>query len=168
MAAADASDRVCLGSTGEALIAESTIAALPSPDRKTLKAFRFNFFHGRPGSEEAFPMLGGRSATLYDDPDDLIALPTTETSDRLTMFVQDNFGFLFKVKRVPSHSIRHLLTLSRMPQRQEQHRHHRLDMRRAKRLRHSSPGSVPSWQRSSWLVPSWRFTILARTTSSSD
>jgi hypothetical protein len=48
-------------------------------------------------------MLGGHSSDLYDDPDDLVVLHTAEPPDRLTMFVQDYFGFLFKV------SIRKLL-----------------------------------------------------------
>lgn len=41
-------------------------------------------------------MLGGESATLYDDIDDLVSLHMTE-SDRLTGFMQDRFGFLFRV-----------------------------------------------------------------------
>ncbi|KAL7929792.1 hypothetical protein V8C35DRAFT_314331 [Trichoderma chlorosporum] len=80
----------------EALIFESTLAHIPAPDRKTLKAFRFNFFHGRPGQGNSFPMLGGQSSNLYDDPDDLVALQVAEDPDRLTMFVKDNFGFLFQ------------------------------------------------------------------------
>ncbi len=76
---------------------ESTLARLQPPDRKTLKAFRFNFFHGRPGDELSLPMLGGHDSTVYDDADDLIALCTTDDPDRLTVFVRDNFGFLFQV-----------------------------------------------------------------------
>ncbi|TGJ81571.1 hypothetical protein E0Z10_g7193 [Xylaria hypoxylon] len=81
---------------GEALIFESTLTHISPPDRKTLKAFRFNLFHGRPGQEGTFPILGGQSSNLYDDPDDLVALQVAEDSDRLTMFVKDNFGFLFQ------------------------------------------------------------------------
>ncbi|QPC64435.1 hypothetical protein HYE67_006666 [Fusarium culmorum] len=81
---------------GEALILESTLATIPPPDRKTLKAFRTNFFHGRPGEAGAFPMLGGYSSSLYDDSDDLLVLHSREPPDRLTMFVQDNFGYLFE------------------------------------------------------------------------
>ncbi len=76
---------------------ESTLARLQPPDRKTLKAFRFNFFHGRPGDNQSFPMLGGHGSTVYDDSNDLLALHTTEDLDRLTVFVRDNFGFLFQV-----------------------------------------------------------------------
>ncbi|KAK0657804.1 hypothetical protein B0T16DRAFT_434242 [Cercophora newfieldiana] len=82
----------------EALIFESTLAQIKQPDRKTLKAFRFNFFHGRPGDPQAFPMMGGHSATVYDDDNDLVALHSDEQSDRLTVFVRDNFGFLFQEK----------------------------------------------------------------------
>lgn len=91
---------------GEALIFESTLATIPPPDRKTLKAFRTNFFHGRPGEAGAFPMLGGHSSSLYDDSDDLLVLHSREPPDRLTMFVQDNFGYLFEV-RIVSPADRH-------------------------------------------------------------
>lgn len=83
--------------TGEALIFESTIARLESPDPKITKAFRLNFFHGRPEDKLSFPMLGGHSSSLYDDPDDLIALQVVEDSDKLTIFVRDHFGFMFQV-----------------------------------------------------------------------
>lgn len=79
------------------MIFESTLATIPPPDRKTLKAFRINFFHGRPEESKDWPMLGGHSSDLYDDPDDLVVLHTAEPPDRLTMFVQDYFGFMFKV-----------------------------------------------------------------------
>ena len=84
---------------GEALVFEGTIASIPPPDRKTLKAFRFNFFHGRPGDSTSFPMLGGHSAELFDDLDDLMTLQASEPPDRLTMFVQNYFGYLFKVEQ---------------------------------------------------------------------
>lgn len=41
-------------------------------------------------------MLGGHSAGVYDDEDDLLTLHSTQDSDRLTVFVRDNFGFLFQ------------------------------------------------------------------------
>ncbi|KAB5572028.1 hypothetical protein GE09DRAFT_653750 [Coniochaeta sp. 2T2.1] len=88
--------RTTLREYREALLFESTLAAIPPPDSKTLKAFRLNFFHGRPEDSTSFPMLGGHSSGLYDDPDDLVVLQASEPLDRLTMFVQDNFGYLFK------------------------------------------------------------------------
>ncbi|CEI70987.1 hypothetical protein FVEN_g9651 [Fusarium venenatum] len=80
----------------EAILFEGTLATIPQPDRRTLKAFRIHFFHGRPEESRDFPMLGGRSSNLYDDPDDLLVLHTREPPDRLTTFVQDYFGFLFE------------------------------------------------------------------------
>ena len=80
------------------MVLESTLAVIPPPDRKTLKAFRINFFHGRPDQNKDWPMLGGHSSNLYEDFDDLMVLHTAEPPDRLTMFVQDNLGFLFKVR----------------------------------------------------------------------
>ncbi|KAH6889362.1 hypothetical protein B0T10DRAFT_561829 [Thelonectria olida] len=41
-------------------------------------------------------MLGGHSADLYHDADDLVALHTSETPDRLTAFVQNHLGYFFK------------------------------------------------------------------------
>lgn len=82
---------------GKALILESTLAKIPTPDRMTLKAFRINFFHGRPEESKDWPILGGHSSNLYEDPDDLLVLHTTEPPDRLTIFAQDNLGFFFRV-----------------------------------------------------------------------
>ena len=43
-------------------------------------------------------MLGGHSSTVYDDTHDLLAVHrAAEDPDRLTVFVRDNFGFLFQV-----------------------------------------------------------------------
>ncbi|KAK3681001.1 hypothetical protein B0T22DRAFT_502515 [Podospora appendiculata] len=76
----------------EALLFESTLASIPPPGRKTLKAFRLNSFHGRQEDHGSFPTLGGNSSTLYDDAVDLLALHAVEQRDRMTVFVQDNFG----------------------------------------------------------------------------
>ncbi|KAH7001149.1 hypothetical protein EDB80DRAFT_721565 [Ilyonectria destructans] len=92
--------RTTLREYRESLLFESTLASIAPPDRKTLKAFRFNFFHGRPEDQASFPMLGGHSSDLYDDPDDLVALQVLEMPDRLTMFVQNNFGYFFKEEDV--------------------------------------------------------------------
>lgn len=43
-------------------------------------------------------MLGGYGSSLFDDPDDLLVLHTREPPDKLTMFVQDYFGYLFEVR----------------------------------------------------------------------
>ncbi|KAK1241109.1 hypothetical protein MKX08_001083 [Trichoderma sp. CBMAI-0020] len=88
--------RTTLKEYREALIFESTLAKIPTPDRKILKAFRINFFHGRPEESKDWPMLGGHSSGLYEDPDDLLVLHTTEPPDRLTVFAQDYLGFFFR------------------------------------------------------------------------
>lgn len=79
----------------KALLYESSLAGLPKPHAQTLKVFRTRFFNGTPGSEGAYPTLGGASRTLYDDADDLIALQASGQHDRLFLLVQDYLGFLF-------------------------------------------------------------------------
>lgn len=74
---------------------------MPHPDKKTLNAFRFTFFHGRPGDSMSFPTLGGSSKWVYDDANDLVATKNPAEQDRLSMFIQDNFAFLFKVCYFP-------------------------------------------------------------------
>lgn len=80
---------------GEALILESTLSSVPRPDRNTLKAFRSRFF--RKLGNEHLPLLEGHSAEVYNDPNDLVALHNSRPPDRLTMFVKNYLGFLFKV-----------------------------------------------------------------------
>jgi hypothetical protein len=81
----------------EALLFESTLATLPSPSKKTMRAFRQVYYNQADGKGEPFPTLGGRSAELYDDIDDLVALRVQETSDRLSKFAHERLGFLFPV-----------------------------------------------------------------------
>jgi hypothetical protein len=81
----------------EALLFESTLAALPPPSKGTLHAFRQVYYNQADGKDGSFPTLGGSSADLYDDIDDLVALRVRETSDRLTNFAHERLGFLFPV-----------------------------------------------------------------------
>lgn len=74
------------------------------PDEKTLKAFRYTFFNGRPGDSMSFPTLGGNSKSLYDDANDLVAVKVPAEQDRFSMFIQDHFAFLFRVRISPSSS----------------------------------------------------------------
>lgn len=83
---------------GEALFAEEQLASMSHPDEKTLEAFRYAFFNGRPDDSMSFPTLGGNSKWLYDDANDLVALKIPAEQDRLSKFIQDNFAFLFKVR----------------------------------------------------------------------
>jgi hypothetical protein len=86
----------------EALLFESTLAALPPPSKRTMRAFRQVYYNQAGGKGEPFPTLGGSSAGLYDDIDDLVALRVQETSDRLSNFAHERLGFFFPV----SHQLR--------------------------------------------------------------
>ncbi|CAO2647995.1 Nn.00g089170.m01.CDS01 [Neocucurbitaria sp. VM-36] len=79
----------------EALLFESTLASLPRPSKTVLGAFQQTFYHEGDDNAEPFPTLGGHSAGLYDDIDDLVALSVQEAPDRLTNFAQEHLGFLF-------------------------------------------------------------------------
>ncbi|KAF2828506.1 hypothetical protein CC86DRAFT_437849 [Ophiobolus disseminans] len=79
----------------EALLFESTLAALPPPSKGTFRAFKEVYYNQTDGKGEPFPTLGGHSAALYDDIDDLVALRVRETSDRLTNFAHEHLGFFF-------------------------------------------------------------------------
>lgn len=81
----------------EALLFESTLATLPRPPKGVLRAFRSVFYNESYGKSEAFPTLGGHSAGLYDDIDDLVALRVHDDQDRLTIFAQKHLAFLFPV-----------------------------------------------------------------------
>ncbi|MCJ1460132.1 hypothetical protein MMC28_010511 [Mycoblastus sanguinarius] len=54
----------------EALILESTLLSLKSPQTRTLEAFR-NVFHNVNSSGGGYPTLGGHSARILDDANDL-------------------------------------------------------------------------------------------------
>lgn len=82
------------------MIFESTLARLPPPERKVWKAFRLNFFHGPQADPSSFPMLGGNSSSLYDDPHDLVQVHASQQPDRLTSLAVDNFGFMFNVRLI--------------------------------------------------------------------
>ncbi|KAF1947644.1 hypothetical protein EJ02DRAFT_439862 [Clathrospora elynae] len=73
----------------EALIFESTLASLPSPSKGNQTASK----------DDPFPTLGGYSAELYDDIDDLVALRVQEDQDRLTSFAQKHLAFLFSDRK---------------------------------------------------------------------
>ncbi|CAG9982241.1 unnamed protein product [Clonostachys byssicola] len=79
---------------------ESVLASQPTPDRRMLKAFCLGFYHGPPRAEDSFPILGGKSSSLYDDIDDLMILRPPVRSDRLSTFLRNFLGFIF-VKKLP-------------------------------------------------------------------
>ncbi|EAT84367.1 hypothetical protein SNOG_08091 [Parastagonospora nodorum SN15] len=79
----------------EALLFESTLAALSRPSKGIMCAFREVFNNQTDGRGEPFPTLGGHGAALYDDMDDLVALRVQETGDRLKDFAHEHLAFLF-------------------------------------------------------------------------
>ncbi|KAI4959092.1 hypothetical protein J4E86_002813 [Alternaria arbusti] len=81
----------------EALLFESTLATLPRPPKGVLRAFQMEFYNQSDGKGEPFPTLGGHSAGIYDDIDDLVALRVQDDQDRLTTFAQEHLAFLFPV-----------------------------------------------------------------------
>ncbi|KAF2822691.1 hypothetical protein CC86DRAFT_300463 [Ophiobolus disseminans] len=88
----------------KALLFESTLASLPPPSKRVLRAFRTEFLNESLGSG-SFPTLGGHSTGLYDDIDDLVALRMPESQDRLTTFVQEHLGVLFPDRGRHRHGI---------------------------------------------------------------
>jgi hypothetical protein len=81
----------------EALLFESTLATLPSPTKGVLRAFQKEYYNEGEKDCEPFPTLGGSSAGIYDDIDDLVALQVQDDQDRLTSFAQEHLAFLFPV-----------------------------------------------------------------------
>ena len=80
------------------MLSESSMASLPRPTHKTLKAFHQIFFSKSSGDASERPLLLGSSRNLYDDEEDLVALNVPEHPDRLTTFVQDHMGYMFTVR----------------------------------------------------------------------
>jgi hypothetical protein len=62
-----------------------------------LRAFRKEFHNSDVEGGEPFPTLGGNSAGIYDDRDDLVGLRVLDESDRLTTFVDEHLAFVFPV-----------------------------------------------------------------------
>jgi hypothetical protein len=89
----------------EAMFFESTLASLPRPSKNVFSAFRMEFNNEGKGKGEPFPTLGGHSAGLYDDIDDLVALRVQDDQDRLTTFAQEHLAFLFPDRKRSRHGI---------------------------------------------------------------
>ena len=81
---------------GEAVLLESTLLSMCRPSKRTFEAF-YNIFHNVDGSEEPFPTLGGPSAKLLDNREDLMALHRPAEEDRLTTMVRQHLPWLFRV-----------------------------------------------------------------------
>lgn len=80
-----------LTTTEKALLRRSQVLSLETPDSSTQEAFTNWFRHTKP--------LRGRGFYLLDDEQDLIALKTKESPDRLTSIVQHLFGYYLQEKR---------------------------------------------------------------------
>jgi len=80
-------------------VLECTLLSLKPPQRRTLQAFRNEFHNVDQAGCKEFPTLGGKSANILDDPNDLIALRKGEKEDRLTSFLRYCFPYLFIVSR---------------------------------------------------------------------
>ena len=61
-----------------------------------MDAFR-NVFHNANSPGGGFPTLGGRSAYLYDEKNDLMSLSTLKEDDSLTALVRYSLSWLFAV-----------------------------------------------------------------------
>ena len=70
--------------------------SLKPPPSRVLEAFK-HVFHNTNDAGETFPTLGGRSARILDDEDDLMALRSPPEEDRMTRFLRNYFPLLFVV-----------------------------------------------------------------------
>lgn len=78
-------------------MAESRLAALPAPDKRTFEAFRGELFKWDSVTSRSLCMIGGQSKYLYDDANELVALRNREQQDRLSQFAEDHLGYFFQV-----------------------------------------------------------------------
>jgi hypothetical protein len=76
----------------EALLFESTMAALPVPSKSVLRAFQGTFYNTAGDNHELLPTLGGSSRNIFDDHNQLVALRVQESPDRLSRFAQENLA----------------------------------------------------------------------------
>jgi hypothetical protein len=65
---------------------------------KALRNWFFNNTSGRKAEDEETPQLWGASRGIYDDIHDLVALRVPADQDRLSTFIQNNFGVLFQTR----------------------------------------------------------------------
>ncbi len=85
------------------MILESILLSLKPPEPRTLEAFR-NVFHNVGLQCASYPTLGGHSATIYDEANDLVALKGSCDEDRLTHFLRKHFPILFIANHLPTHT----------------------------------------------------------------
>ncbi|TVY16396.1 hypothetical protein LARI1_G007412 [Lachnellula arida] len=94
--------RITLEKYHEALAAHQRLLNSSPPSMTTVKAMQ-NWFDdptGEKSPNDCIPQLWGASEHTYTDPHDLVALRVPADQDRLSNFVQKNFGVLFKTSDV--------------------------------------------------------------------
>ncbi|KAK8107055.1 uncharacterized protein PG998_009068 [Apiospora kogelbergensis] len=87
----------------QALLSESRITSLPTPDRRTLEAFRWQLWKGTPWMSGSKCALGGNGRYIYDDHNALVALKVPDQHDRMSQFAENHLGHLFKDRSTPRH-----------------------------------------------------------------
>ena len=92
---------------------ESALLKLKKPQSRTLEAFR-NVFNNVDQSGGGYPTLGGRSAEVLNDANDLVALRTRDEEDRLTSFLRHSFPLLFVVSLSSLASSSNPLSINRL------------------------------------------------------
>jgi len=85
----------------KAILLESMLSSFEAPSVQVLRAYR-NVFHNVDHPNGGFPTLGGRSAHILDDADDLMSLVAPPEDDRLTKFLRRYFRVLFLTRRTDS------------------------------------------------------------------
>ena len=70
----------------------------PPPSKNTVKAMRNWFFNNQAGTKggDGDAQLWGASEHMFDDFHDLVALRVPAEQDRLSEFIQSNFGIFFR------------------------------------------------------------------------
>jgi hypothetical protein len=81
------------GNLGEAILLESTLLSLDPPSKRVLTTFR-NVFRNADTKGDSFPTLGGKSAAILDDKEDL---KRQAEEDRLTAFLRYYFSVFLVV-----------------------------------------------------------------------
>jgi hypothetical protein len=90
-----------------ALAAHQLLLNSQTPSSSTIKAIRNWFFNNTPGEPvgDKPPRPWGASATIFDNPHDLVALRVPADQDRLSEFIQNNFGLSFQTSAPDSRTI---------------------------------------------------------------
>ncbi|CAG8957585.1 hypothetical protein HYFRA_00010451 [Hymenoscyphus fraxineus] len=84
----------------QALVNHQVLLNSPPPSKSTVTAMRNWFFNTGNGSGAQIPQTWGASESIYDDAHDIVALKVPPDQDRLTSFIQNNFGLFFKTSKL--------------------------------------------------------------------